>query len=127
VGKEELVGLMTAVKWYLGLDHEALMASYEDQVQYAIDAFSACRGISARRDFPSEAGQPMPRADIVFDETALGLTRDEILSRLRTGTPSIALAAAGTSGVYLNPQTLQPGEVETIVASLKQIICAPPS
>ena len=124
VGKEELVGLMAAVKWYLGLDHEALMASYEAQVQYVIDAFAGCSGVSARRSFPSEAGQPMPRAEITFDEGALGLTRDEILAQLRTGRPSIALAAAGTSRVYLNPQTLQPGQVEIIVTRIKQIICA---
>jgi len=127
VGKEELVGLMAAVKWTLGLDHEALMASYEAQVQYVIDAFSGWSGITACRSFPSEAGQPMPRAEIAFEEEALGLTRDEILGQLRKGRPSIAVAAAGKGGVYLNPQTLQPGEVETIVARLKQIICAQPS
>jgi L-seryl-tRNA(Ser) seleniumtransferase len=127
VGKEELVGLMAAVKWYLGLDHEALMARYEDQVRYAIDAFSGCSGVSARRSYPSEAGQPMPRAEIVFDEQVLGLTRDEILAQLRGGRPSIALAAAGKSGVYLNPQTLQPGEVEIIVSRIKQAIAAQPS
>jgi uncharacterized pyridoxal phosphate-dependent enzyme len=127
VGKEELVGLMTAVKWYLGLDHEALMASYEDQVRYVIDAFSSGQGVSAQRSFPSEAGQPMPRAEITFDEGAVGLTRDEILAQLRSGKPSIALAAAGKSGVYLNPQTLQSGETEIIVARLKQILSARPS
>ena len=127
VGKEELVGLMAAIKWTLGLDHEALMVSYEAQVQYVTDAFAGCSGVSAQRSFPSEAGQPMPRAEITFDEKALGLTRDEILAQLRTGRPSIALAAAGKSGVYVNPQTLQPGQVETIVARIKQIICAHPS
>jgi len=127
VGKEELIGLMAAVRWYLDLDHQALMASYEEQVQYAIDAFSGCSGVTARRSYPSEAGQPMPRAEIVFDEQVLGLTRDEILTQLRTGSPSIALAAAGKSGVYLNPQTLQPGEVEIIVARIEEIIGARPS
>ena len=127
VGKEELVGLMAAIKWTLGLDHEALMVSYEAQVQYVTDAFAGCSGVSAQRSFPSEARQPMPRAEITFDEKALGLTRDEILAQLRTGRPSIALAAAGKSGVYVNPQTLQPGQVETIVARIKQIICAHPS
>jgi uncharacterized pyridoxal phosphate-dependent enzyme len=122
VGKEELVGLMAAVKWYLGLDHQALIASYEDQVQYVIDAFSGDQGVTARRSFPSEAGQPMPRAEIVFDQAVLGLARDEVLAQLRAGRPSIALAAAGKKGVYLNPQTLQPGEVEIIVRRIEEII-----
>lgn len=122
VGKEELVGLMAAVRWYLDLDHEALMASYEDQVRYVIDALSKVDGVTARRDFPSEAGQPMPRAEVVLDEGRPGVTRDDVLARLRDGTPSVALAPAGECGVYVNPQTLREGEVEIIVERLVEIL-----
>ena len=127
VGKEELVGLMVAVRRYLDLDHAALMQGYEDQVQYAIDALSALPGLSARRSFPSEAGQPMPRAEIVLDEAALqerrpALTRDDLLAQLRDGEPSIALSPAGASGVYLNPQTLEPGQEQIIVQRIIQIV-----
>ena len=78
--------------------------------------------IRARRSFPSEAGQPMPRAEILFDSEGLGLSRDQVLAQLREGEPSIALAAAGESGVYLNPQTLEPGQEGIIVARIKQIV-----
>lgn len=122
VGKEELVGLMVAVRRYLDLDHGALMESYERQVQYVIDAFSYLPHARARRSFPSEAGQPMPRAEILLDEASLGVTRDEVLDRLRTGTPSIALAASGKSGIYVNPQTLEPGEVEVIVGRIAEVV-----
>ena len=122
VGKEELVGLMTAVRLYLDLDHEALMRSYEDQVRTVIAAFSDHPHLSARRSFPSEAGQPMPRAEIAFDEQALGLTRDGVLAQLRAGDPSIVLAAAGDSGVFVNPQTLEPGQVQIIVDRIEQIV-----
>jgi hypothetical protein len=79
-------------------------------------------GVTARRSFPSEAGQPMPRAELIFDEGVLGLARDEILQRLRLGEPSIALAAAGTSGVFVNPQTLQPGQERIVCEQLRAII-----
>lgn len=124
VGKEEIVGLLAAVKWYLALDHAAIMRTWEAQVQAVVAAFDGAAGVIARRSFPSEAGQPMPRAEILFDEAALGLSRDEILKRLRQGEPSIALAAAGTNGVYVNPQTLQPGQERIICARLKCIIGA---
>jgi uncharacterized pyridoxal phosphate-dependent enzyme len=122
VGKEELVGLMVAVRRYLDLDHEALMRTYEDQVRYAIDALSGVPHVSARRSFPSEAGQPMPRAEIVLDEGPLGLTRDDLLARLQAGSPSIALSPAGASGVYLNPQTLEPGQERIIVERIVDIM-----
>lgn len=122
VGKEEMVGLLAALKWYLGLDHGRLMQTYEEQVQFVIDAFAGLAHVSARRDFPSEAGQPMPRAEIVFDEQGLGVGRDEILAQLWQGEPRISLAAAGPSGVFVNPQTLRPGQERIIVDRIRQII-----
>lgn len=122
VGKEEIVGLWAAVRWYLNLDHKKLMQTYEDQVQYVIDEFSNIPNISARRDFPSEAGQPMPRAEIIFNEKELGKTRDYILSQLRSGEPSIELPGAGASGIFVNPQTLESGQERIIVNRLKEIL-----
>ena len=63
----------------------------------------------------------VPRAELIFDEQGLGITRDEILARLRQGEPSVALAAAGKTGVYVNPQTLQPGQERTVVDRIKQV------
>ena len=122
VGKEEIVGLLAAVKRYLALDHEVLMQTWEDQVQTVIAAFDGIPHVAARRSFPSEAGQPMPRAEILFDEAALGLTRDDILKRLRQGEPSIALAAAGTNGVFVNPQTLEPGQERIVCACFREVL-----
>jgi len=122
VGKEEMVGLMTAVRWYLDQDHEALMSRYEAQVRYAIDVLGALPHVTALRCFPSEAGQPMPRAEITLDGGALGLTGADLLARLREGSPSIALQPAGKNGVYLNPQTLEPGQEEIIVRRIAEIL-----
>ena len=122
VGKEEIVGLLAAVKRYLALDHAAIMRVWEDQVQTVIAAFDGVPHVTARRSFPSEAGQPMPRAEIIFDEAGLGFTRDDILKRLRQGEPCIALAAAGTSGIFVNPQTLQPGQERIVCERLLEVI-----
>ncbi|MBN1935841.1 MAG: aminotransferase class V-fold PLP-dependent enzyme [Anaerolineae bacterium] len=122
VGKEELVGLMAAVRRYLNLDQDQLMQQYEAQVQAVIDAFADRPHVTARRDFPSEAGQPMPRAELVFDTQALGLSRDDLLDLLLDGRPRIALAPSGQHGVYVNPQTLKPGEEAIVVRRIGEII-----
>jgi D-glucosaminate-6-phosphate ammonia-lyase len=124
VGKEEIVGLMAAVKWYLGLDQAALMRSYEEQVQCVIDAFADVPHVTARRNFPSEAGQPMPRAELLLDEAALGITRDEVLDRLRRGEPAIWLAGSGANGLFVNPQTLQPGQERIICTRLREVLAS---
>ena len=127
VGKEELVGLLAAVEWYLNHDHEALQQSYEDQVTYYDEVFSDTQGVTVHRSFPSEAGQPMPRTEIRFDEEHLGITRNEILQQLAEGEPSIDIAGAGANGVLINGQTLMPGEVEIIAQRLKEIVLSPAS
>jgi L-seryl-tRNA(Ser) seleniumtransferase len=114
-GKEEVVGLLTAVRRYLDLDHDRLARLSEEQVRHVIESLAGRPHVNARRDFPSEAGQPMPRVEILLDEGPLGIRRDELLDRLRAGEPAISLAPAGDRGVYVNPQTLEPGE-ERIVA-----------
>ena len=114
-GKEEIVGLLAAVRRYVSLDHGALMNSYEEQVRYVIERLSPFGTLSVTRSFPSEAGQPMPRAEIILDEAALRISRDELLSRLRQGSPSVALAPSGDHGVFINPQTLGNGEEKIVV------------
>ena len=122
VGKEELVGLLAAVEWYLNQDHSEVQQSYEDQVTYYAEVFKDIQGVTVHRSFPSEAGQPMPRTEIRFDTEQLGITRDEILRQLQTGDPAIDIAGAGENGVVINGQTLMPGEVEIIAQRLKAIL-----
>ncbi len=121
VGKEEIVGLLAAVKWYLK-HAETFQQTYEEQVVYFAQEFANVCGVEVHRSFPSEAGQPMPRTEICFDENRLGITRDEILRQLAAGEPSIDIAGAGTNGVLINGQTLMPGEVAIIARRLKDIL-----
>jgi L-seryl-tRNA(Ser) seleniumtransferase len=121
-GKEEIVGLMTAVRWYLDLDHTDLLRGYETQVAWVLEAFAGVSGVRAQRSFPNEAGQPMPRAEILLESSTPLRERDQLLERLMAGDPAISLAASGTNGVFINPQTLQAGEEKLIVARIKEIL-----
>ena len=121
VGKEEMVGLLAAVKWYLK-HADTFQQVYEEQVVYFAQEFADVPEVAVHRSFPSEAGQPMPRTEIRFDESRLGITRDAILRKLAEGEPSIDIAGAGANGVLINGQTLMPGEVEIIARRLKEIL-----
>lgn len=124
VGKEEMLGLLAAVEWSLSLDEPALLARYERQVARVVDAVRNIPGVAAERDFPSEAGQPMPRALVRFDAAALGFDRDEVVRRLGEGDPYVEVAKSGADGIWINPQTLEDGEeaivVDRLLAALGQ-------
>lgn len=122
VGKEEMVGLLAAVEWYLAQDHAAIMANYEAIVQFWVDAFSNIPGVTARRDFPNEAGRPLPWTLLQVDPTVTGLTAAKIRERLWEGNPRIAVSPAGHNGIHLSPNTIEPGEAEIVAEQIKQLL-----
>ncbi|MDE0021995.1 MAG: aminotransferase class V-fold PLP-dependent enzyme [Candidatus Poribacteria bacterium] len=122
VGKEELAGIWAAVREYILMDHDQLEQQYEEQVRRVVEAFQDVEGVEAERDFPSEAGQPMPRALIRIDQAALGLSNRDVLAELRSESPPIMLAAGPGNGVYVNPQTLRVGEEQIVANRLRRIL-----
>jgi uncharacterized pyridoxal phosphate-dependent enzyme len=120
VGKEELCGILAAVRWYLAQDEEAQAAFCEQAVAEVIQAFEGHPHVRAHRLWPSEAGQPLPRAVLELDETSLGRTRCELLRALRAGAPAIDLAEGDGPTLLVNPQTLAPGEVAIIIERLRE-------
>lgn len=121
-GKEEIAGLLAAVRRYLDLDHPRILDQYEQQVAVVLSAFAGKLGVTARRSFPSEAGQPMPRAELILDEQQVGGTRDELLRQLMEGSPAISLAPAGAAGIFINPQTLLAGQEYIIIERISSIL-----
>jgi L-seryl-tRNA(Ser) seleniumtransferase len=122
VGKEELGGILAAVELYLQQDHAAELKRYEDVVGAFVKAFDGKRdGVSAWRDFPSEAGQPYPRALVALDSAKLGFGTDHVVKALSEGDPAIAVSP-GRKGIYLNPQTLEEGEEKIVIRRLSEVL-----
>ncbi len=114
VGKEEMAGLLAAVERYLAEDHLARIAGYEADVTGWVAAFSAVPGVRAEREFPNEAGQPMPRCRVILDGRAATSRRDAVVRALWEGDPRVAVKAAGDDAISLTPDTLEPGEAATV-------------
>jgi L-seryl-tRNA(Ser) seleniumtransferase len=122
VGKEEMVGLLAAVKLYLQRDHEARASQDEEVVAGWCAALNRVKGVQAERSFPNEAGQPLPRAKVTIDPAQAGLTRDQVVERLMQGTPSIHVASGGGDAFYLNPMTLADGEEQIVLDRLLAVL-----
>ena len=114
VGKEEMAGLYAAVKRYLALDHLARREHDERVVADWTAAFNQLPGVTARRSFPNEAGQPLPRCEVIIGADAR-LCQNATLLALRAGVPSIETGgAADQSGLHLNPMTLSDEECTVV-------------
>jgi L-seryl-tRNA(Ser) seleniumtransferase len=125
VGKEELAGIVAAVELAVeaAADEPALLAGYEATVQGWLDGLRGIPGIVAERGYPSEAGQPHSRA-IVRILPGAGLARQAVVDALWEGEPRIAVGilASDDDAIALNPQTLQLGEAELVLARLREVL-----
>jgi L-seryl-tRNA(Ser) seleniumtransferase len=121
VGKEELLGLLAAVEWTVAQDEPALIAGYERSVEKWIAGLSGLAGVTARRGFPSEAGQPHGRAIVEIGPES-GWSRDELVEALWQSDPAIAVSPDGVQAIALNPQTLQAGEDDLVLAELRHLL-----
>ena len=121
VGKEDLIGILAAVEWYLSLDHAALARRYEAIVEHVIAWARERPDIDAVRETPGQAGQPTPRALLTLaPEHAPG--RDAILARLRAGSPRIELLPDGDDRFYVAPETIVPGEEAVVTQRLTEVL-----
>ena len=121
VGKEELFGILAAVKWSLDQDEEANLARYENIVQSWIAALSELPGVSVERGFPSEAGQPMARALVTLGDGAK-LTAPALIDALWEQNPRIAVNPIGENGLALNPQTLEDGQDIIVAEAIRSLL-----
>jgi L-seryl-tRNA(Ser) seleniumtransferase len=121
VSKEDLIGILSAVELSLAEDHQAIDRFHEDVVAFFVAWGAERADVDVVRDYPSEAGQPMPRARITFRGT-LAAQRDAVISDLYAGRPRIAVWPSGDDGIYINPQTLLPGDDAVIAARLADVL-----
>lgn len=127
VGKEELAGILAAVEWTLAQDEAELIGGYEQTVANWIEDLSGIPGVRVDRSFPSEAGQPYPRAFVRLAAPS-PWTPGAVVDALWEGTPRIAVVAPPEAPgiVALNPQTLAPGEDEIVMKRLKEVLTGKP-
>lgn len=112
VGREEMVGLYSALKQYLAMDPAKAYNDAEEQIKLAGQMLASSEYFEVQRCFPNEAGQPIARAGLRL-KAGCG-PMEEVLSFLQSGNPSIIAAADPVDGqlFYLNPMSMTIEEME---------------
>lgn len=123
VGKEEMLGLLTAVERYVAIDWHERASRYEDAVARWIAHFDRVPGLSAERSFPNEAGQPTPRCRVTFAD-ALSLSGAEAARLLWEGDPRIAVSVDGPSSISITPELLVQGEEAVLLERIDALAIA---
>lgn len=126
VGKEEMVGLLAAVEFYLERGEKEQRECCEARASRLVSGLNGVPGLHVRRRFPNFKVQPLAEVLVEIDERQAGCGRDEIVGRLARGQPRIEVATCGRDGIIINPETLRDADTEIVVTCVKAAVGARP-
>ena len=123
VGKEQIAGLITALRLFVSEDPEARRTRWLGLMEALMDAAQGAPHASVSLAVDRRRAE-IPSVQLKLDEAAAGMTALELVRRLQDGDPSIH-AGPGRVGegiVTFGPMCLKEGEPETIGRRLKEIL-----
>ncbi len=125
VAKEEIMGLVTALRIFNDEDEAAETVRYREKVQQVVDALIEVPGIqvSVQHD---EWNYLVPTALIEFTTEWNGPSRDEVLEAMATGDPAVHLHQLGDPDeMGVDPINLDQEELETVIRRLREELLKP--
>ena len=135
VAKEEIVGLVAAVDWFLKQDDTAMEAEYRQRADLIAKELSSIPTVQTQVFVP-EVANHVPHLLITYDQNRLKITGAEVMQKMRQGNPRIELnpstggspASAGLPGgpntIVVGVWMLQPGEEKIVARCLRDALQA---
>ena len=125
VSKEQIVGLVYALRRWAAMDHEARIATWRRLSERMCAALAGIDGVNAEVAFATQGARPLviPKARVTLDE---GLAQPgQVASMLMQGEPAIAVSVEpGIRALWLNPQHLDEGQADVVAARVREILLA---
>jgi len=121
VGKEELCGLLAAVERYLKVDHEAEFRELEARVASIRTALKGIAGIQTDRHVPVIANE-VPHVTVQWDESAKGLSSQQVSEKLLAGDPPIHVQRPGQGQLLISVWMMRGDEHKLVGRRLREIL-----
>lgn len=123
VGKEEIIGLMTALEIYLKRDHKAEWREWEGRVKLIADALKDLRAVKTEMFVPEIANE-CPHLKIEWDEKIISKKNSDIVNLLRNGNPRIEVrpSAGDQPALEISVWMLRPGEERIVARRLHEVL-----
>jgi L-seryl-tRNA(Ser) seleniumtransferase len=133
VAKEEIVGLVAAVDWFLKQDDAALEAEYRQRADRIAKHLTSIPTLQTQIFIP-EVANHVPHLLIIYDPDRIKITGAEVMQKMREGKPRIELnpstggspASAGLPGgpntIVVGVWMLQPGEDMVVAKRLREVL-----
>jgi L-seryl-tRNA(Ser) seleniumtransferase len=127
VGKEEIVGLVAAVRRFVDLDHAELSRQWYAVCHEWAAVLAAVPGVQTVVEDKNSAGQPVPRVRVLVDAVTVGSGSGSLVDALRKGDPGVIVLPGIDESFYLGPDLLEPGHsdvvLDRVLAELREGAC----
>jgi L-seryl-tRNA(Ser) seleniumtransferase len=133
VAKEEIIGLVAAVDWFLKQDDAAMEADFRKRAGTIAERVQSIPTVQARVFIP-EIANHVPHLLITYDMNRVKLSARDVMQKMREGNPRIELnpatgggpASAGLPGgnnvIIVGVWMLQPGEDQIVARRLEEVL-----
>ena len=134
VAKEEIVGLVAAVDWFLGQDDAAMEAAYRKRAELIASHLKNIPTVQTQIFIPEVAANHVPHLLITYDQNRVKIVGSEVMQKMRAGKPRIELnpstgGAPASAGLPGGPNTivvgvwmLQSGEDQIVGRRLREVL-----
>ncbi|HEX3354051.1 MAG TPA: aminotransferase class V-fold PLP-dependent enzyme [Terriglobales bacterium] len=135
VAKEEIVGLVAAVDWFLAQDDAAMEAEFRQRAERIAGQLKSLPTVETKIFIPAVANH-VPHLLITYDPGRIRITGADVMKQMRDGTPRIELnpstggppASAGLPGgsntIVVGVWMLQSGEDLIVAKRLREVLQA---
>jgi L-seryl-tRNA(Ser) seleniumtransferase len=132
VAKEEIVGMVAAVDWFLSQTDEGMAAEFTARANRIADHLKGIPGLASRIVVPPVANR-VPHLVLTYDQARVKISASAVADALRHGEPSIELNpstghqnANGVTGaedaIVVGVWMLQPGEDLIVARRLRDVL-----
>ncbi len=131
VGKEDAIGMLTAVEMWVRRDHDAEWKRWTGWLDHISQRVSSIGGVTTTMVQPAGLSNRTPVLRIVWDRQKLGAAGDVVARQLFDGSPRITLDAIrqtdqpGQTGVSVTPYMLAPGDERVVADRLVAVLSKP--
>jgi L-seryl-tRNA(Ser) seleniumtransferase len=134
VAKEEIIGLVAAVDWFLSQDDAAMEAEYRKRAERIAAQLKSIPTVQTQVFIPAVAANHVPHLLITYDQNRIKVTGVEVMQKMREGKPRIELnpstggapASAGLPGgsntIVVGVWMMQPGEDVIVAKRLQKVM-----
>lgn len=133
VGKEEIMGMLTAVEMWTRRDHDAEWKQWESWLDSIKQRVTVVSGVTTEVTQPEDLSNHAPVLHIRWDATKVGITGKEVEEVLGKGRPRVFVAGSMgvrpdnmASSVSIMPYMMQPGDYKIAGEALYAALSRPP-